>query len=101
MGRTTDPQTGVVFRRRHHCRACGGIFCDACSGNKLAFVPGYDQKPLRVCDGCHHVMTFLGSLDQRSTTPVAVRPKTPGQMPMTPRVGGADAVWVVSSQSGA
>ena len=25
----------TVTLRRHHCRECGGIFCDACSSRKL------------------------------------------------------------------
>lgn len=110
MGRTTDAQTGVVFRRRHHCRACGGVFCDACSSHKLESVPGYlHQKPQRVCDGCHHAMTFLGSLEQRraSTTGGETQRHAPtSAMPMTPSTGnatavggaGADDVWVVGGK---
>lgn len=25
-----------VARRKHHCRRCGGIFCNECSDNKMA-----------------------------------------------------------------
>ena len=37
---------------RHHCRACGGVFCEDCS-MKRAPVPsqGWDY-PVRVCDSC-------------------------------------------------
>ena len=28
-------QFGAVTRRRHHCRHCGGVFCDACSGQRI------------------------------------------------------------------
>uniref|UniRef100_A0A0G4GEK6 FYVE-type domain-containing protein n=1 Tax=Chromera velia CCMP2878 TaxID=1169474 RepID=A0A0G4GEK6_9ALVE len=40
------------FRRRHHCRMCGQIFCASCSSN---FVPGKligESAPTRVCDYC-------------------------------------------------
>ena len=41
----------TLLRRRHHCRACGGVFCGPCSSNKL-LLPHvgmffYYFKPLR------------------------------------------------------
>ena len=40
---------------KHHCRACGKIFCDRCS-SKSRPVPsrGWDH-PVRVCDTCAHL----------------------------------------------
>jgi growth factor-regulated tyrosine kinase substrate len=41
------------IRRRHHCRACGQIFCHACSA-KQAPIPKYGiEKEVRVCDSCY------------------------------------------------
>ena len=42
------------FNRRHHCRACGGVFCGACSSSRVALPQyGYDPSQLqRVCDAC-------------------------------------------------
>ena len=38
--------------RRHHCRLCGGIFCDSCSSSRLRLPDlGYDS-PVRVCARC-------------------------------------------------
>ena len=39
---------------KHHCRACGGGFCDKCSAHDLP-VPwkGWGHVPVRVCDHCH------------------------------------------------
>ncbi|XP_055971650.1 RUN and FYVE domain-containing protein 1 [Sorex fumeus] len=43
-----------ISRRKHHCRNCGHIFCNACSSNELA-LPSY-PKPVRVCDSCHTLL---------------------------------------------
>ncbi|XP_008206018.1 protein RUFY3 isoform X2 [Nasonia vitripennis] len=40
-----------IARRKHHCRNCGNIFCNACSDNTIA-LPN-STKPVRVCDECH------------------------------------------------
>ncbi|RNA45177.1 hepatocyte growth factor-regulated tyrosine kinase substrate isoform X2 [Brachionus plicatilis] len=41
-----------IINRRHHCRACGQIFCHACS-SKQAPIPKFGiEKEVRVCDGC-------------------------------------------------
>mmetsp|Transcript_19301 Transcript_19301/g.41712 ORF Transcript_19301/g.41712 Transcript_19301/m.41712 type:complete len:332 (+) Transcript_19301:127-1122(+) len=45
-----DPFT--LFRRRHHCRNCGRIFCNPCSGRRIPLGNiGYTQ-PVRVCNVC-------------------------------------------------
>ncbi|XP_047658080.1 RUN and FYVE domain-containing protein 1-like isoform X2 [Tachysurus fulvidraco] len=43
-----------ISRRKHHCRNCGDIYCNSCSGNELA-LPSY-PKPVRVCDVCHSLL---------------------------------------------
>lgn len=39
---------------KHHCRACGGGFCDNCSSHSRP-VPerGWGSSPVRVCDNCY------------------------------------------------
>ena len=47
---------GMLTCRRHHCRACGHIFCDSCSGNTFPLLvqPGsLDKQMQRVCDDCY------------------------------------------------
>lgn len=44
----------TTIRRRHHCRMCGEIFCDACS-RKRAKLLGESSTPERVCDNCFGV----------------------------------------------
>lgn len=41
-------------KRRHHCRLCGDVFCDACSNHRCDLpLPGPEfEKPVRVCDFC-------------------------------------------------
>jgi len=52
----------TMARRRHHCRNCGGIFCDKCSDNKMSLASS--AKPLRVCDNCYMLL-----LDRQSKLP--------------------------------
>ncbi|CAG0919405.1 unnamed protein product [Notodromas monacha] len=40
-----------ISRRKHHCRACGMIFCHGCSDNTMPLQ--CSKKPVRVCDGCY------------------------------------------------
>lgn len=43
----------TAFRRRHHCRNCGGVFCGGCS-NSSAPLPKYGlTKAVRVCRDCY------------------------------------------------
>ncbi|XP_036224455.2 lateral signaling target protein 2 homolog isoform X1 [Bactrocera oleae] len=43
----------TAFRRRHHCRNCGGVFCGVCS-NATAPLPKYGlTKAVRVCRDCY------------------------------------------------
>jgi len=43
-----------ISRRKHHCRHCGGIFCDPCSDNKFPLASS--SKPVRVCDNCYTIL---------------------------------------------
>ncbi|XP_023246343.1 hepatocyte growth factor-regulated tyrosine kinase substrate isoform X2 [Copidosoma floridanum] len=42
-----------TFNRKHHCRACGQVFCSQCSG-KFSTIPKYGiEKEVRVCNTCY------------------------------------------------
>ncbi|XP_063095657.1 RUN and FYVE domain-containing protein 2 isoform X2 [Cavia porcellus] len=43
-----------LSKRKHHCRNCGEIFCNACSDNELPLPSS--PKPVRVCDSCHALL---------------------------------------------
>ncbi|TDH68825.1 hypothetical protein CCR75_006665 [Bremia lactucae] len=38
--------------RRHHCRRCGNVFCDACSSARMPLVNSGFVAPVRVCAKC-------------------------------------------------
>jgi len=43
--------------RKHHCRACGKVFCNKCSTHTLTiprYVRYYGNDPVRVCDTCFY-----------------------------------------------
>eukprot|EP00339_Tiarina_fusa_P010015 CAMPEP_0117011734 /NCGR_PEP_ID=MMETSP0472-20121206/10029_1 /TAXON_ID=693140 ORGANISM="Tiarina fusus, Strain LIS" /NCGR_SAMPLE_ID=MMETSP0472 /ASSEMBLY_ACC=CAM_ASM_000603 /LENGTH=472 /DNA_ID=CAMNT_0004714629 /DNA_START=29 /DNA_END=1444 /DNA_ORIENTATION=+ len=43
--------------RKHHCRACGKVFCNKCSTHTLTiprYVRFYGNEPVRVCDTCFY-----------------------------------------------
>ncbi|XP_023572264.1 FYVE, RhoGEF and PH domain-containing protein 6 isoform X2 [Octodon degus] len=56
--------------RRHHCRACGKVVCQACSSNKYG-LDYLKNQPARVCEHCFQELQKLGQ--QHSP-----RPGTPG-----------------------
>lgn len=41
-----------VFRRRHHCRNCGGLVCGKCSASRRLLPHIHPESRLRVCDRC-------------------------------------------------
>jgi alpha-tubulin suppressor-like RCC1 family protein len=47
----------TTVRRRHHCRKCGGLFCDACSDKRFPLLSQGYSEPVRVCDRCYTLLT--------------------------------------------
>ncbi|XP_052128378.1 hepatocyte growth factor-regulated tyrosine kinase substrate isoform X8 [Frankliniella occidentalis] len=46
-------QVFSMVTRKHHCRACGQVFCGTCS-SKTSLVPKFGiEKEVRVCDQCY------------------------------------------------
>ncbi|CUI14418.1 zinc finger protein, putative [Bodo saltans] len=55
-----------LLRRRHHCRNCGGLFCDTCSSGRCSLPSrGFDES-VRVCCVCSLRMDAMSA----SSTPV-------------------------------
>ncbi|XP_059391957.1 FYVE, RhoGEF and PH domain-containing protein 6-like [Carassius carassius] len=67
--------------RRHHCRACGKVVCQACSTNKHPLK--YLKNNLaRVCDLCFSTLQQNSSGDQEtSNSPLSPTGKSPGAFP--------------------
>ncbi|XP_028143436.1 hepatocyte growth factor-regulated tyrosine kinase substrate [Diabrotica virgifera virgifera] len=46
-----------MIQRKHHCRACGQVFCGQCT-SKTSTLPKYGiEKEVRVCDSCYDEAT--------------------------------------------
>jgi hypothetical protein len=41
-----------LFRRRHHCRECGNLFCSPCSVRRVVIHEISCKRPSRICDSC-------------------------------------------------
>ncbi|RXN03920.1 hepatocyte growth factor-regulated tyrosine kinase substrate isoform X1 [Labeo rohita] len=51
-----------VMTRKHHCRACGQIFCGKCS-SKYSTIPKFGiEKEVRVCEPCFELLNNHPSL---------------------------------------
>uniref|UniRef100_A0A3Q4GDG0 Zinc finger FYVE domain-containing protein 26 n=1 Tax=Neolamprologus brichardi TaxID=32507 RepID=A0A3Q4GDG0_NEOBR len=51
----------TMFNRRHHCRRCGRLVCNACSEKKMP-VDGCPGEEVRVCDQCYNHDVFSSFL---------------------------------------
>ncbi|XP_063234495.1 hepatocyte growth factor-regulated tyrosine kinase substrate isoform X2 [Bacillus rossius redtenbacheri] len=67
-------QFGVV-QRKHHCRACGQVFCAQCS-SKTSTVPKFGfEKEVRVCDACYDVINRPSTSTAPSKSDVELPPE--------------------------
>jgi len=55
-------------RRRHHCRQCGRVVCNACSMKRLVLQADHFQGPQRVCDGCFFTLSEKKQAKQHAST---------------------------------
>eukprot|EP01102_Stenamoeba_stenopodia_P012075 TRINITY_DN3769_c0_g1_i1.p1 TRINITY_DN3769_c0_g1~~TRINITY_DN3769_c0_g1_i1.p1 ORF type:complete len:183 (-),score=12.42 TRINITY_DN3769_c0_g1_i1:39-587(-) len=59
-------QAFSTFKRRHHCRSCGLVFCDRCTSKKLELPKlGYD-RPVRICPPCYRRVTSRNAQSEPS-----------------------------------
>jgi hypothetical protein len=77
------PSCAVEFTfltRKHHCRACGLVFCDQCTKHRL-LLPVVDAKEkVRVCSGCNdvHEAPAVAALAREFARMAAALGPTPG-----------------------
>ncbi|XP_061834932.1 zinc finger FYVE domain-containing protein 9 isoform X1 [Nerophis lumbriciformis] len=85
-------------KRRHHCRACGKVFCATCCGLKckLAYM---DKKEARVCVTCHSALTSAPTSEsQVAVSNHSPNPNNPAEYCSTiPPLQQAQASGILSS----
>jgi hypothetical protein len=86
-----------LTRRRHHCRACGGSFCQQhAAGSAPLPALGFGGKPVRVCDGCSESTRICASLaahEEELRSPRKQNPplqQRPQELPPPPPMTTAD-----------
>ncbi|KAF8933528.1 hypothetical protein BGZ58_006280 [Dissophora ornata] len=47
---------GTIYRRKHHCRACGKVVCHSCSSRTILIKGTHSEKFGRACDDCIDTM---------------------------------------------
>ncbi|VEL27253.1 unnamed protein product [Protopolystoma xenopodis] len=58
----------TAFRRKHHCRNCGNVFCGDCTSMK-AMIPRFGfENEVRVCDSCHEQINRLQTQGNKPTS---------------------------------
>lgn len=40
-----------IVEFQHHCRRCGGLFCNSCTQGRMV-LRGQGDSPVRVCEPC-------------------------------------------------
>nr|XP_015210828.1 PREDICTED: zinc finger FYVE domain-containing protein 9 isoform X1 [Lepisosteus oculatus]XP_015210829.1 PREDICTED: zinc finger FYVE domain-containing protein 9 isoform X1 [Lepisosteus oculatus]XP_015210830.1 PREDICTED: zinc finger FYVE domain-containing protein 9 isoform X1 [Lepisosteus oculatus]XP_015210831.1 PREDICTED: zinc finger FYVE domain-containing protein 9 isoform X1 [Lepisosteus oculatus]XP_015210832.1 PREDICTED: zinc finger FYVE domain-containing protein 9 isoform X1 [Lepisosteus len=85
-------------KRRHHCRACGKVFCAACCSLKCRLVY-MDRKEARVCVTCHSVLMNVQAWESMvSTCNQSPNPNNPAEYCSTiPPLQQAQASGALSS----
>uniref|UniRef100_A0A094ZII8 Early endosome antigen 1 n=1 Tax=Schistosoma haematobium TaxID=6185 RepID=A0A094ZII8_SCHHA len=48
-------ESQIYLYNSHHCRNCGGIFCQNCSSNRASTT--FSKDPVRVCQMCYEELT--------------------------------------------
>ncbi|KAJ0099226.1 hypothetical protein Patl1_20503 [Pistacia atlantica] len=41
----------TFINRKHHCRRCGGLFCNSCTQQRM-YLRGQGDSPVRICEPC-------------------------------------------------
>lgn len=50
-----------LMNRKHHCRSCGGVYCQTHSSHNSPLVSLGIMEPVRVCDNCYEKIKFKNS----------------------------------------
>lgn len=66
----------TTFARRHHCRNCGKVFCNNCSGRKAPVTQFGYKKPVRVCVACANSIVRESMATQKKDRKDKTAPKS-------------------------
>ncbi|KAL6259940.1 hypothetical protein P5V15_009850 [Pogonomyrmex californicus] len=59
--------TFSMVQRKHHCRACGQVFCSQCS-SKVSTLPKFGiEKEVRVCEACYEQVNKPSTTQTKDT----------------------------------
>ncbi|XP_066508197.1 zinc finger FYVE domain-containing protein 9-like isoform X2 [Hoplias malabaricus] len=84
-------------KRRHHCRACGKVFCAACCSLKSRLMY-MDRKEARVCVTCHHALNAQSWESLAAASNQSPNPNNPAEYCSTiPPLQQAQASGALSS----
>eukprot|EP01036_Dinobryon_divergens_P030102 gene30102-39298_t len=76
----------TLFQRRHHCRACGKVLCDACSHWRCMLRQVDARRPVRVCQLCFE---NLSSDEAAAAAAVATTTALDGSATLSPSPSAA------------
>ncbi|CAF0880540.1 unnamed protein product [Brachionus calyciflorus] len=70
---STCNESFTAFRRRHHCRTCGKLFCNSCCSLTVPVEFNKFKDPVRVCNSCFITLnkTYQAYLNQTNQSPIA------------------------------
>ncbi|KYN13538.1 Hepatocyte growth factor-regulated tyrosine kinase substrate [Trachymyrmex cornetzi] len=77
--------TFSMVQRKHHCRACGQVFCGQCS-SKVSTLPKFGiEKEVRVCEACYEQVNKPSTTQTKDTDlPVEYLKSTLAQQQQVP-----------------
>ncbi|KAG0329133.1 hypothetical protein BG000_000191 [Podila horticola] len=89
---------GTLFRRKHHCRACGKVVCHSCSSRTILIKAGNTEKEGRACDECIDTM-FPEEAHMAQVYPIVPSPEPSPVEATSPQRSGIESVRPVSDSS--
>ena len=60
-----------LLNRKHHCRKCGGVFCDGCTSHKVS-LDQHSTETVRVCKSCYYAIISNSKFITTLPTPTPV-----------------------------
>ncbi len=87
----------TLVKRRHHCRACGKVLCNACCAHRHALKYLDDEKAARVCEACKQILERQEA--EAAATPTRQPPGVLKKNSLDQGVGGASGAAASSPSS--